>query len=87
MKLKQALLLVMFMLPGAMAPAAEQTPEPTAGTLQPEATPAPAQIPAATTEPVATPAPKATAAAKSPDTFTPSEEISEDLSVSFPVDI
>ena len=80
-------MLVMLMLPGAMTLAGEKAPEPAAGVPQPEATAVPAPESAATPAPVATPAPKTTAAAKSPDTFTPSEEISEDLSVSFPVDI
>ena len=86
--MKHVLMLPMFLL-GAMALAGENVPEPAAGAPQPEATPVPvpAQVPAATPEPAPTPVPKATAAAKSPDTFTPSEEISEDLSVSFPVDI
>ena len=42
---------------------------------------------AADEEPVRAPPPDAKATGPSPDTFTPSEEISEDLSVSFPVDI
>lgn len=76
--------MLMLLLPGMVA-AAENAPEPAAGAAPAEQTAAPE--PAATPEPVTTPAPASTAAAKSPDTFTPSEEISEDLSVSFPVDI
>ncbi len=77
-------MLVLLLLPGMVA-AAEDAPAPAAGTAPVEQTAAPE--PAASAEPVTSPAPASTAAAKSPDTFTPSEEISEDLSVSFPVDI
>jgi hypothetical protein len=38
-------------------------------------------------EPLTAPPPAAKATGPSPDSFKPSEEISEDLSVSFPVDI
>ena len=43
--------------------------------------------PPADEEPVTAPPATTTATGPSPDSFNPSEEISEDLSVSFPVDI
>ena len=47
-----------------------------------------AATPATGEEPLTAPPPEpGTATGPSPDTFKPSEEISEDLSVSFPVDI
>lgn len=62
--------------------AAQDAPAP-----EPDATADP-QAQDATAAPAQTPAPAAAAGtAKSPDSFVPSEEISEDLSVSFPVDI
>lgn len=53
------------------------------------AAPEPEQLPAAQNEATqpAKPSPEKPAMADTPDTFTPSEEISEDLSVPFPVDI
>jgi hypothetical protein len=57
-------------------------PEPDAA---PAAETAEATAPPADAEPMTAPPTKATG--PSPDTFRPSEEISEDLSVSFPVDI
>ena len=74
-------MLALLLWLGGMALADEPTPQPAATEPPPEQPATPA------TEPAATPPPAPTAAAKSPDTFTPSEEISEDLSVSFPVDI
>ena len=74
-------MLALFMSLGAATLAEEKAPEPAAGEPPSEQTTVPAP------EPAATPAPVPTTTAKSPDTFTPSEEISEDLSVSFPVDI
>jgi hypothetical protein len=56
-------------------------PQAAAGTPAPEAPSAPDS--AGAQEPAKAPA----SAAKSPESFVPSEEISEDLSVSFPVDI
>ncbi|MBI1732815.1 MAG: hypothetical protein HYR49_08625 [Gammaproteobacteria bacterium] len=68
--------------------AADETP------AAPEAAPAETgtQAPVPAGDPgAATPSPaskqQATSASKSPESFVPSEEISEDLSVSFPVDI
>jgi len=81
---RQASMLVLLMWLGAAAPA-QEAPEPATG--EPPAEPAAMPEPEATPEPAATPAPASAATAKSPDSFTPSEEISEDLSVSFPVDI
>ena len=55
---------------------------------QPDESSATAESAEAKTEPVTESAePPAPTSERSPDTFTPSEEISEDLSVSFPVDI
>ena len=76
--MNQALSLVLFVALGGVALAQEDKAEPAAGDPSTEQTTAPA------TEAVAKPEP---AAARSPDSFTPSEEISEDLPVSFPVDI
>jgi len=76
-KLRQTFLLALILWLGGVALADETTPQPA------PAEPPPKQAAA----PVATPPPVPTTNAKSPDTFTPSEEISEDLSVSFPVDI
>ncbi len=79
--LRHTLIVVLFMLLGGVAPAEEKAPD-TAADVPPSV-----EATAPATEPVATPAPTPAATAKSPDTFVPSEEISEDLSVSFPVDI
>ena len=81
---RQVSMLVLLMWLGAAAPA-QEAPEPAAS--EPPADQAAVPESEAAPEPAATPAPASAAAAKSPDSFTPSEEISEDLSVSFPVDI
>lgn len=85
MKYPWILVLWAMLAEGAMAgDAAVPAPDdamPPAATAEtapgPEAAPAAAPVPPATTG----------SSAKSPDSFVPSEEISEDLSVSFPVDI
>ena len=53
----------------------------------PEAAPGTATQQAGDEEPLTAPTAATKATGPSPDTFKPSEEISEDLSVSFPVDI
>ena len=83
----QALTLVLFMALGGVALAQEDATKPAAGDPPPDQPAAPATEAAGEPEPATTTAPTPSAAAKSPDSFTPSEEISEDLSVSFPVDI
>ena len=63
----------------------EQAAQPEAGTSA-AGEPGPQPEPPAAVEGNTTP-PPARSTTRSPDTFKPSEEISEDLSVSFPVDI
>jgi hypothetical protein len=80
-KLRQTLLFALLVWLGGVALADDTTPQPATTEPAPQQSPTPATVPAAT------PPPAPATAAKSPETFTPSEEISEDLSVSFPVDI
>ena len=82
MKLRLASIMMLLALLGSAALAEEETPKP-----EVEGAPPQEQAPAPIPEPAATSAPTPSTVAKSPETFVPSEEISEDLSVSFPVDI
>ena len=72
----------------AVAAGAQETEPPAPEAAKTAAAPAETPpAPAAGEEPLTAPAPDTKAAGPSPDSFKPSEEISEDLSVSFPVDI
>lgn len=72
---------------GAQEPAAPAG-EPTPASSPPATEPETKTAPATDREPLEAPPAEATkASGPSPDSFKPSEEISEDLSVSYPVDI
>jgi hypothetical protein len=81
---RASILALWFLLAAATVVPAQDTPAPQA---TPPASGAERQDTTGTPSPAPPPEAAAGRNAKSPESFVPSEEISEDLSVSFPVDI